>query len=81
MMTQDRCLWKFFYRALLQWLPCAQSRAVGMEKCDDEAVVNEAGQAATPAKHANVRVIPSDERTKKNSMEFELYAICKDVYG
>jgi hypothetical protein len=52
-----------------------------MEKCDDEAVVNEAGQAATPAKHANVCMIPSNGRTKKNSMEVESYAICKDVYG
>jgi hypothetical protein len=30
---------------------------------------------------ANVQVIPSNEGTKKNSMEFESYAICKDVYG
>jgi hypothetical protein len=30
---------------------------------------------------ANVHVIPSKERTQKKSMEFQSYAICKDVYG
>jgi hypothetical protein len=30
---------------------------------------------------ANVQLIPSNGRTKKNSMEIESYAICKDVYG
>jgi hypothetical protein len=46
----------------------------GEEKCDDwKAVVNEGGPDATPAKHANVRVILSNERTQWNSMEFESY--------
>jgi hypothetical protein len=31
--------------------------------------------------NASVHVILSKERTQKNSMEFESYAICKDVYG
>jgi hypothetical protein len=55
---------------------------VGMEKCDAwKAVVNEAEQDAMPAKHANVRVIPSNEKTQWNSMEFESSLICKDNNG
>jgi hypothetical protein len=56
--------------------------SVGMEKCDDwEAVVNEAGQDTTPAKHANMCMIPSNKGTQRNSMEAELYSNCKDVDG
>jgi hypothetical protein len=53
-----------------------------MENCDDwKAARNEAGQDATPAKHAYVCVIPNNKGTKWNSMDFESYSICKDVNG